>query len=158
MVMGCASAVVIASDTSDVAARIRAKEAQRQYGEFSHVGQSNSGKVKFDYSKNSGRFTVVGGNKVFLTQWSACGRDAVHVYRAKGGLIGYNKGYSEFPANVEEFEKAMDFSSKSAPVSEGEVAVLINTQNQFMAVRVLSVKTKSRGDDEDCVEFEYKVY
>jgi hypothetical protein len=52
----------------------------------------------------------------------------------------------------------MDFSNRVATVNVGDVVLFVNAKGDFLAVHLLSVKYVDRGDDEYCVEFEYKIY
>ncbi len=147
-----------AEDTSGIAARIKAREAAKQVGEFTQVTRTGKGYVKFDHTKNDGCFTITDGTKTFVTHWSGCITGKVYAYREQDGLVGYKEGYGTFPRQASEFERIMDFSNRVATVNVGDVVLFVNAKGDFLAVHLLSVKYVDRGDDEYCVEFEYKIY
>ncbi len=156
VIFGCL--MLRAENTSAIAARIKAREAARQSGEFMQVARNGVGYVKFDHTKNNGRFTITDGVKTFVTSWSGCFPGKIYAYRESDGLIGYKEGYGKFPQRATEFERVMDFSNRVATVLVGDTVLFVNPKGDFLAVRLLGVKYVDRGDEEYCVEFEYKIY
>ena len=152
------AATIFSETTADIASRIKQREAQRQRGEFFQHTNNGIGHVKFDHTKNNGRFTISDGKRTFVTTWGGCITDKVYAYKETEGLVGYKEGYAEFPKSAATFEKVMDFSNYVATVNKGDVVLFINPKGDFLAVRLLNVKYVDRGDDEYCVEFEYKIY
>ncbi len=150
--------LTFAENTSDIAARIKAKEVARQIGVFTQRTKTGKGYVKFDHTKNDGKFTITDGSKTFVTAWSGAITGKVYAYRERDGLVGYKEGYGAFPRQASEFERILDFSNYVVTVNVGDVVLFVNAKGDFLAVRLLAVKYVDRGDDEYCVEFEYKIY
>lgn len=114
-----------------------------------------SGTVAFDYKKNSGHYSI--GNSIysFETKWNECGCDSIYCSSGSMRRIGYNPDYKELPS-CEEIEQ-FDFSSWSKQVKIGEIIILENHNQQFVAIKVTNVYRNS-SDINHLVEFEYKVY
>lgn len=119
----CFCVVACAGNTSSIAARIKAREAAKQQGEFTHYARSSTGRVKFDHTKNDGHFTIISGAKKFATSWGGCITGKIWAYREQDGLIGYKQGYKKFPSTAEEFENVLDFSNRVVAVEVGDVAL-----------------------------------
>ena len=149
---------LFAESTSDIAARIKAREAAKRIGEYAQQTSTGKGRVKFDHTKNDGKFIITNGKKTFVTAWGGCFPGKIWAYREQDGLIGYKEGYGKFPLNAKEFEHTLDFSNRVYAVNVGDMVLFVNAKGDFLAVRLLSVKYVDRGDDEYCVEFEYKIY
>ena len=152
------AAIAIAEGTAEIAARIKAREAARQVGEFTKCVDGNTGHVKFNHKLNNGKFVITNGRKTFVTSWSGCITDKIWAYRDENGLIGYKEGYGSFPSDPNEFYRVMDFSNRAVAIKKGDVALFVNPTGDFLAVRLLSVKYVDRGDDEYSVEIEFKIY
>ena len=114
------------------------------------------GRVRFDYKKNSGRFTIGSGQFEFVTEWSECGANSIHCYRDRVFRIGYCGECGEFPS-LQEIPELFDFSSRAWSVSVGQIVVLENVSHHFAAIKVLSVQ-RSNTDIGHSLEFEYKIY
>ena len=77
-----------AENTADIAARIKAREAAKQTGEFTQRTKTGTGHVKFDHTKNDGKFTITDGSKTFVTAWSGCITGKIYAYREQNGAFG----------------------------------------------------------------------
>lgn len=115
-----------------------------------------SGKVRFDYKRNNGRFKIGSGQNEFITSWSECGEDSVYCYRDNVLRIGYNGDSKEFPT-IAEIPVLFDFSSRVWRLRIGHVILLENNHHRFAAIKVLSIQ-KFHEDIEHYLEFEYKIY
>ena len=156
--MAALSLSAFAENTADIAARIKARVAAKQTGEFTQRTKTGMGHVKFDHTKNDGKFTITDGSKTFVTAWSGCITGKIYAYREQNGLVGYKEGYGKFPRQASEFERILDFSNRVAVVNVGDVVLFVNAKGDFLAVHLLAVKYVDRGDNEYCIEFEYRIY
>lgn len=108
--------------------------------------------VIFDMSNNNGEFLIGVGEYEFFTRWSSANNDVVYAY----GSPGYKSGCYEFP-NYDEIME-FDFSSRNRRVEKDEVIIYRNNFGKFLAVKVISVTSKSHGKDKDEIQFTYKIY
>jgi hypothetical protein len=115
-----------------------------------------SGNASFDFSNNSGNFTIGTGEYEFVTSWSKCGSNSIYAYKDDVIRIGYLSDVSAIPdvSGIERF----DFTSRVRTVCVGEVVIWQNGYGHFAATKVIGVKVKSRGVKNDELSFEYKIY
>lgn len=113
------------------------------------------GKVSFDYKKNDGNYLIGTGEYQFQTHWSSAGRKNIHCYKDNVKRLGYNPNFTEFPRK-DEISK-FDFSSRCHTVSEGQIIILENEYNKFLAIKVTKV-IYNMVDIDHLLEFEYKIY
>ena len=114
------------------------------------------GNVSFNFSNNSKMFTIGSGEYEFKTRWSECGSDSIYAYRDSVKQIGYTSRQTVFPS-VEQL-KDFDYTSRTRKVYVGEVVIWVNGHGNFAATKVTNIQVKSRGADEDLLEFEYIIY
>lgn len=113
------------------------------------------GSVSFDYTNNSGNYTIGTGEYEFETQWSTCGYNSIHAYKDKVKAIGYIPGCSAFPS-LEEIMN-FDFTSRSRVVYEGEIVVWMNKYNHFAATKIIKVQCEEQGVAGN-LSFDYRIY
>ena len=113
------------------------------------------GQVVYLPQNNDGIFTVGSGEYSFSTRWYVVNRNAVHV-RFNNGLFGYLNGCTKFPvlSQIEEF----DFTSSDRRLAVNDIIIWVNTHNKVMATRFVGAKSRTHGDNENEVTFEYKIY
>lgn len=114
----------------------------------------------FDYSNNNGLFILGDGVSMFGTKWSKASGTSIHVYNNHSSIegIAIAKGVN----NIDEISDALsyDYSSRLRTLSldgKHEIIVFKNINGMFAAVKLLSIKDDSRGDDKDEVRFEYRI-
>lgn len=113
------------------------------------------GKVKFDYSNNNGIYEIGKKEMTFETKWSKASNQSIHLYNdpaiISGIAIADNKNQISEIKDAKEF----DFSSRSRTVQKNGIAILKNTYGNFAVIRILDIKDKTRGDNQDelCYEF-----
>ena len=113
------------------------------------------GRASFDYKKNNGNYVIGTGEYEFSTHWSSAGMGSIHCYRDQVKRLGYNPSFKDYPSldKIKEF----DFSSRCRTVREGEIVILENRHNKFVAIKVTKVFYNS-VDIDHLLEFDYKIY
>ncbi|MDE6284791.1 MAG: toll/interleukin-1 receptor domain-containing protein, partial [Bacilli bacterium] len=111
--------------------------------------------VKFDYKRNSGKYTIGEGDYKFTIKFSECGCNSIYCYRDHILRIGYNPKFKSFP-EPQDFQE-FDYTSRCKSLLVGEVLILENHMHKFAAIKILSVK-KNNVDIDHLVEFSYKIY
>ena len=124
---------------------------------YAHWREANH-PTSFCWTDNSGRYTVVGVNgERFETKWSECAADSIYAYSDCVELVGVGEAWDDFPTNSSLFVD-LDWEQRAPKVKEGAFVVFMNNNGQFLCVRVQDVKVKSRGDEENQLEIDYRVY
>lgn len=115
------------------------------------------GKVKFDYSNNNGIYKIGENEMIFETKWSKASNQSIHLYNDPAVIseiaIADNKNQITEIKDATEF----DFSSRSRTVQKHGIAILKNTYGNFAVIRILDIKDKTRGDNQDELHFEYVI-
>lgn len=114
------------------------------------------GIVEFDYSNNSGVFNIGEDSLLFQTEWSTASNTSIHAYSHLVDKIGYLEGVYEFP-KVDELDK-FDYTSRARTINIGEMIIFKNDYGNFLAIKILEIKSKSYGDMKNNLKFEYKTY
>lgn len=109
----------------------------------------------FNHKENSGNYIFKGDDTEIETHWSSCGKDSIYAYRGQGQRVGYKKGYNKLPDNPNRFEKMLDFSSRCYSVSVGETVVFKNSDNRFLAVKIIGV---NHDGDRPYLKVRYRIY
>lgn len=109
----------------------------------------------FNHKENSGHYVFKGEDTEIMTAWSCCGADSVYAYRSEGQRVGYKKGYNKLPDNPNRFEKMLDFSSRCYSVSVGETVVFKNSDNRFLAIKIIAV---DHDGDKPFLKVRYRIY
>ena len=116
------------------------------------------GTANFCFVNNSGCFTVIGpNNERFVTDWSERSADSVYACKDYVNLVGVSDTLTDFPETSASFVN-LDWEQRAPKIQEGEFVVFMNDQAQFLCVKVIDVKVKSRGDSENLLVFQYKIY
>jgi len=115
------------------------------------------GKVKFDYSNNNGIYKIGKNEMIFETKWSKASNQSIHLYNdpaiISGIAIADNKNQISEIKDATEF----DFSSRSRTVQKHGIAILKNTYGNFAVIRILDIKDKTRGDNQDELHYEFVI-
>ena len=115
---------------------------------------ADRGHAAFDYRQNDGRFEIRSSVGQFITRWTPCGADSVYAYDS-----AHHVAHARYAQSFEEIDDpgALDFSSYTVPVSEGEIAVFRNATG-YVLVRIQKVHAgPDRGADHSELQFEYEV-
>lgn len=116
-----------------------------------YYSPEDSGKVTFEYSNNNQQYIIGIGNYRFITKWSSASNDCIHAY----GNIGYIAGRHDFP-RYDEIVK-FDYSSNARTIYNDEIVIFRNEFGKFLAIKIISVDSKSHGKEKDMMTFEYRI-
>lgn len=116
-----------------------------------YCSPEDSGSITFEYDNNDHKYVVGAGNYRFVTKWSGANNGCIYAY----GDIGYIPGRTDFPSYNEIIE--FDFSSHTRRVYSNEIIVFKNENGKFLAIKVMSVDSRSHGKEKDVMEFEYRI-
>lgn len=122
-----------------------------------YVSPCPSGTVTFDYSNNNGRYFIGQGELSFELDFSKSSNWNIQLYNDPISIrtVAIAKGINE----IREIEDARQYdgSSRVRRPNINQIAVLQNTNGFFAAIKILSLKDDTRGDENDEVTFEYKI-
>jgi pyrimidine deaminase RibD-like protein len=143
-------------DLRDFAPELRAEIAADNADFLSHfrLAVADRGHAAFDYRQNDGRFEIRSSVGQFTTRWTPCGADSIYAYDAEQHVA-----HARYARAFDEIDDpgALDFSSYTVPVSEGEIAVFRNATG-FILVRIQKVYAgPDRGADHFELQFAYEV-
>ena len=117
-----------------------------------------SGQVIFDYSSNSGYYSIGIGEYEFTTRWSQASRTAIHAYSWSENIesIAIIKNIDDIfkRPNIENLE----FSSSSKTPEIGDAIVWINKNGYVAVIKVVSIKNDKNGDEYDEITFSYNIF
>ena len=113
------------------------------------------GAVSFNYTNNSGMFSIGTGEYEFVTNWSAAGRNSIYAYRDSVKWIGYKTGFNKIPSFNE--IQSFDFTSRVRTVYVGEVVVWMNQYGNFAVTKITDVTCPSMGVEGN-LSFDYIIY
>lgn len=119
---------------------------------------SLAGEVAFDYSNYDGRYVIGRGVSTFETKWSKADNTRIYVYNDPNSIYGVALGHSDW-TSIDQVTGAgeLDYTSPHRDPAVGQIVVLRNTDGFYAAVRLLSIKDKTRGDSQDELRFEYSI-
>lgn len=119
---------------------------------------SLAGEVIFDYGNHNGRYVIGRGASTFETMWSRADNTRIRVYNDPDSINGVALGHSDW-TGIDQVTGArqLDYTSRARIPAVGQVVVLRNTNGFYAAVKLLSIKDKTRQDDQDELRFEYSI-
>ena len=119
---------------------------------------SLAGEVIFDYGNHNGRYIIGRGASTFETMWSGAGNTRICVYNDPDSINGVALGHSDW-TGIDQVTGArqLDYTSRARIPAVGQIVVLRNTNGFYAAVKLLSIKDKTRQDDQDELRFEYSI-
>jgi hypothetical protein len=115
-----------------------------------------SGLITFLSDNNNGVFTIGAGDYCFIMHWYTVNKNAAHI-RLQNGKFGYLSGCNEYPPNILRLNE-FDFSSYDRRLAVNDVIMLVNQHGKVSTVRFLGAKSRTHGDNESEVTFEYSIY
>lgn len=122
-----------------------------------YVSPSINGRVTFDYSNNNGRYFIGQNELAFELRFSKASNWNIHFYNDTKSIktIAIAKGVN----GIDEIQDARQYDTSSGARTPkiSEVVVLQNSNGFYAAVKILSIKDDTRGDENDEVTFEYKI-
>ena len=119
---------------------------------------SLAGEVIFDYGNHNGRYIIGRGVSTFETMWSRADNTRIRVYNDPDSINGVALGHSDW-TGIDQVTGArqLDYTSRARIPAVGQIVVLRNTNGFYAAVKLLSIKDKTRQDDQDELRFEYSI-
>jgi hypothetical protein len=97
----------------------------------------HTGKVKFNYLSNSGKFIIGSGDHEFITKWSNGGVDSLWAYKDYVCAIASTSQQIV----IDNFLiKDYDFSSRARLTHTGESVIWINNQGKILITKIASVE------------------
>ena len=119
---------------------------------------SLAGEVIFDYGNHNGRYVIGRGASTFETMWSRADNTRIRVYNDPDSINGVALGHSDW-TGIDQVTGArqLDYTSRARIPAVGQIVVLRNTNGFYAAVKLLSIKDKTRQDDQDELRFEYSI-
>ena len=119
---------------------------------------SLAGEVIFDYGNHNGRYIIGRGASTFETMWGRADNTRIRVYNDPDSINGVALGHSDW-TGIDQVTGArqLDYTSRARIPAVGQIVVLRNTNGFYAAVKLLSIKDKTRQDDQDELRFEYSI-
>lgn len=120
-----------------------------------YLSPSTLGTVTFDYSNNNGRYFIGQGELAFELDFSKSSNWNIQLYNDPSSIrtVAIAKDVKEISEIVD--ARQYDGSSRVRRPKINQIAVLQNSNGFFAAIKILSIKDDSRGDDNDEVTFDY---
>jgi hypothetical protein len=137
--------------------RRRSEDLGRHLGGRSAAVPSSpalQGELSFDYSNNDGCYLIGEGNAEFLTRWTHASKQSIHAYTDRTNVAIALAGAGTSLGDLND-ASSLDFSSRVRTPSIQEILVLENHQGRYAAIKVLELKSRSRGDDRDWARMAY---
>lgn len=118
---------------------------------------SSTGVIQFNPEDHDGRYLIGQDEWQFEICVSGPSDDSIHIYNDPPSISGVAiavgaKGIQDVLDGA-----AFNYTSRSRTPREGEVVVLKNVHGFFAALRVVDIRSRSYGDDEDLAVFEYEI-
>ena len=139
-----------------LADRIRSRSQTQVNGSEITVA-TDRGWAEFNFKANDGKFTIKGYDTQFVTTWAGYRANAVRAYKDNVEMVGYRAGQRQLPATKDELE-SFDWSYRSVIAHVGEAIAFMNKDGRFLAVQVLKVSNRDKGDDADMLHIEFRIY
>lgn len=120
-----------------------------------YVSPATRGVVTFDYSDNDGKYTLGQGEFMFECSFSKASDTSIHTYRDSQNIMSI-----ALVKDVDDYRKIKDArvysnNSRVRTVNVNQIAIYQNKNGFYAAIKILSIRDDSRGNDNDEVTFEY---
>ncbi len=114
------------------------------------------GEAVFNYSSHNGRYVI--GRGEFETKWSRASDISIHVDHDPPSIYGVALAPREW-RTIQQVVNAssLDYTTRVRTPCVGQIVVLRNKNGFYAAVRVLSIKDDTRGEDHDELRFQYVI-
>jgi hypothetical protein len=120
-----------------------------------YVSPASNGTVTFDYSNNNGSYSIGQGELMFNIHFSKASNTSIHFYTNPPTIrsVSLAKNISD----IREINDARiyDNSSRVRTILLNQIGIAQNSNGFYAAIKVLSIKDDSRGDNNDEITFEY---
>lgn len=116
-----------------------------------------SGTITFDYSNNNGCYFIGQEELLFELNFSKSSNWNIQLYNDPTSIktISIVKNCEEIKSIKD--ARIYDGSSRVRRPKINQIAILQNINGFYAAIKILSIKDDSRGDESDEVTFEYKI-
>ncbi|MCX5467902.1 toll/interleukin-1 receptor domain-containing protein [Acinetobacter nematophilus] len=120
-----------------------------------YVSPSVFGKITFDYSNNNGCYFIGQDELAFEINFSKASNKSIYLYNDPSNIktLAIAKGINKITDIVD--ARSYDTSSRTRCPKVNEIVILQNLNGFYAAIKILSIKDDSRGDECDEVTFEY---
>lgn len=119
-------------------------------------------KFLFDYSTNRGEYILGSYPYNFITKWTKCSKGAIYAYTDGANIdaIAYLPAPIEISALNETIIKTVHFDPGTRVIRcrVGDSIIWCNRDKHYAITKVISIKDNTRGDAEDSLECEYKIF
>ncbi len=113
-----------------------------------------SGTVSFNYNKNNKKYTFGRNDYEFETQWSTASDTSIHIYGRTPTIKKLSIVTDK--ANISDISDASNYEyTENETPQKGDIVLLKNKYGNYAALKILSIKDRSRNDDIDEVTVEY---
>jgi hypothetical protein len=113
---------------------------------------SYTGRVKFNYLSNSGKFIIGSGDYEFITAWSNGGINSLWAYKD----YVYAIASTSQQIVIDNFLiNDYDFSSRARLVHTGESVVLVNNQGKILITKIVNIEFEN--NQKHWVEILYQI-
>ena len=126
-------------------------------GSEKYVSPAPKGKVTFDYSNNSGKYSIGSGAYMFETKWSKASDRSIHVYSDPPSILTVALVKDKQEISSIDDARIYDGSSRARSPNVGQIVLLQNTNGLFAALKILDIKDDTRGSQFDELTFEYVI-
>lgn len=113
------------------------------------------GTVTFCHEDHDGRFLIGQDEWQFEIATSGASNDGIYIYNDPPSISGV--AIAKDASSIAEIHdaKAFNYTSRSRRPKEGQIAVLLNNQGFYAALKIVDVKAQGYGDDIDSITIEY---
>ncbi|MDY0832470.1 toll/interleukin-1 receptor domain-containing protein [Pseudomonas sp. SED1] len=134
-----------------ISERVKANEISPPYS------KSAQGTITFNHTDHDGRFLIGEDEWQFEIATSGASNDGIYIYNDPPSINGVAiaEGYLAI-AEVQD-AKALNYTSRTRRPKEGQVAVLLNNQGFYAALKIVDVKALDFKDDIDSITIEYVI-
>lgn len=122
-----------------------------------YVSPAIQGIVTFDYSNNNGRYTIGQEYLAFETCWSKASNTSIYIYNDSNSVKSVSLVKDIADIDKIKDARSYDTSSRTRTIKINQIGILQNINGFYAAVKVLSIKDDSRGDENDELTFEYRI-
>ncbi|GGB93432.1 hypothetical protein GCM10011352_19380 [Marinobacterium zhoushanense] len=113
------------------------------------------GRAKFDYSNNNGLFRIGSGAFEFSSRWSKASNTSIHCYTDTPNIRGVALAPKDSELENLDSVSIFDYTSRVRKPEIGRYVILQNTNGIYAALKIISIKDDSRGDEYDELVFDY---
>lgn len=122
--------------------------------QFTRRSQDADTGVLFDWDQHPKGFTVSTSGGDFVVRFTRAGADRLHMYTTGDQQIGAPRHAHEF-SEVDDPGAQDTWEGHARTVIEGGIGILRHGVG-YLLVKIIKVWDMDRGEDQNCVEFDYE--